>query len=72
MKPKDYIIVIKDDITEFEQRINELLEHNYVFLGDLRITEEGCYMREMLKPVPRPPMQMPVPRSTNLKKSGDK
>ena len=70
MKPAEYIMVIKDDPKEFEDQINSLLKEGYVFFGDLH--QEGkMYMREMLKPAPMAPMQMPVPRPANLKK-GDK
>lgn len=59
MKPTDYIVIMCDDITEFENQINENLEKGYMFLGELQVVN-GIFTREMVKPAPMV-TNVPVP-----------
>lgn len=68
--PKDYVIVMNDDVDKFAEEIKEWIAKGFMFLGELQI-KDNILIREMVKVEPPKmpaPMTIPVPKT----KQGDK
>ncbi len=59
IKPKNYVVVCKDNPEEFQEEIKSWIDKGYMFCGEL-VVNNGLLIREMML-VEQPAIKIPVP-----------